>query len=231
MRPYRAFVLGATGAVGSALVRELLAAPRCIGVTVAVRRPVSDLAANARPSDATKLAVLVIAMDRLESEVANAAHGSSVAFCTLGTGQPRKVSKEEFWKVDVEYAAAFARGCKIAGVAHASLLTATEADAQARSYYLKVKGSAEAAFRAVGFARTSFFRPSLLMTEEVRYGLQDRLTQVLFPMISWALPPRFHEVRVEDLARAMRLNAEAPAPAGAVEILHYPDYQRLLREV
>jgi uncharacterized protein YbjT (DUF2867 family) len=40
MDRYRAIVVGATGAIGSALVRELLASPRCEGVTALARRPV-----------------------------------------------------------------------------------------------------------------------------------------------------------------------------------------------
>ncbi|MGH7591038.1 MAG: hypothetical protein ACREL2_06330, partial [Gemmatimonadales bacterium] len=77
------------------------------------------------------------------------------------------------------------------------------------------------------FKRASFFRPSLLVTPEIRYGLQDRVTQAVFPRISRFLPPRFHEVRVEDLARAMRLNAERP-PLAPVEVFEYPEVTVLL---
>jgi hypothetical protein len=47
-------------------------------------------------------------------------------------------------------------------------------------------------------------------------------------LISPLLPGRFHQIRVEDLARAMRLNAERTGPDG-VEILEYPDFVALLR--
>jgi uncharacterized protein YbjT (DUF2867 family) len=39
--PYRALVVGATGAVGSALVAELLASPRCQEVLTLTRRPLA----------------------------------------------------------------------------------------------------------------------------------------------------------------------------------------------
>ncbi len=47
---YKAVVVGGTGAVGSALVRELLASPACTGVTVLARRhtPIFDAAPGGR---------------------------------------------------------------------------------------------------------------------------------------------------------------------------------------
>lgn len=97
----------------------------------------------------------------------------------------------------------------------------------ARSYYLRVKGSAEAAVRAAGFPHVSVFRPGLLVTRTLRYGLQDRVAQWAVPRLTPLLPSRFHEIRVEDLARAMRRNAERP-PAAPVEVLHHAECAQLL---
>jgi len=48
------------------------------------------------------------------------------------------------------------------------------------------------------------------------------------PQVSRLLPSDFHEIRVENLARAMRLNAERDR-AEPVEILPYGDCRALLR--
>lgn len=217
-------MIGATGAVGAALTRELLAAPGCSAVTILTRRPVGTFAGV---PGADKLTQRVMDMDRLELQVREPAAGCDAAFCTMGIGQPRKVSREEFWKVDVEYASAFARACKDAGVRHMTLLTAIGSNPRSATYYLRVKGAVEDAYRSCGFSRVSFFRPSLLVTKKVRYGLQDWVAQLVFPRVSWMLPDRFHEIRVEDLGRAMRLNAERDG-AGA-EVLHYAECLALLR--
>ena len=201
---YRAIVIGATGAVGSALTRDLLASPRCSAVTILTRRATDIFTVV---PGAEKLTRRVVDLDQLEIQAREPASGCDAAFCTMGIGQPRKVSRLEFWKVDVEYASAFARACQAAGVRHMSLLTSVGADATSRTYYLRVKGSVEAAYRAVGFARLSLFRPSLLVARETRYGMQDWVTQLVFPRLSWMLPSRYHEIRVEELGRAMRLNA------------------------
>jgi len=222
---YRALVIGATGAVGSALVRELLAARRCVAVTILTRRATGMFAGV--PGTA-KLTQRVVDMDRVELQAREPATGCEAAFCTMGIGQPRKVSGDEFWKVDVDYASAFARACKVAGVRHMSLLTAIGANPRSSTYYLRVKGAVEERYQSLAFARLSLFRPSVLVTADLRYGMQDWLTQNLFPWVSRLLPSRFHEIRVEDLARAMHLNAERQGTE-PVEVLHYDGCLALLR--
>jgi len=54
-----------------------------------------------------------------------------------------------------------------------------------------------------------FFRPSLLATNDARYGWKDNLNQALFPKISWMLPQSVREIKVEDLAKAMCINAQS----------------------
>ncbi len=211
--------------MGSALTRELLASPGCSAVTILTRRAVETFAGVA---GAGKLTQRVVDLDRLEVEAWEPAGGCEAAFCTMGVGQPKKVSREEFWRVDVEYAGAFARGCKAAGVRHMSLLTSVGANYRSRVYYLRVKGTVETAYQALGFQRLSLFRPSLLATSQVRYGYSDWLLQRVVPRVSWMFPSRYREIRVEDLGRAMRLNAEGEA-RGPVEILHYEEMRALLR--
>jgi uncharacterized protein YbjT (DUF2867 family) len=222
--PYRAVVIGATGAVGGALVRELLGSVDCSRVLAIVRRPVASFD---QLQGRGKLQLEVVDFGELERLTREFSQGYDAAFCTMGVGQPRKVPFEEFRRVDVEYAGAFARGAAAAGVRHISLLSSVGADPESRTRYLRVKAEAEQAVKDAGIPRTSFFRPSLLVTQQLRYGLQDRLTQALYPLLSPLLPGRYHQIRVEALAAAMRLNAERPA-AEPVEVLYYEDCQALL---
>jgi uncharacterized protein YbjT (DUF2867 family) len=224
MTSYRAVVIGGTGAVGSSLVRELIASPFCEQVSMLVRQePAEGLFDDPKG----KLKVQVVDMDQLGTEAVAPARGCAAAFCTMGIGQPRKVSRAQFFKVDVEYAVAFARACKIAGASHFSLLSSIGANANSRSHYLHVKGVVEERVSELGFERVSLFRPSLLVTEHIRYGLQDRVTQALFPIAARFLADRYHPIRVEELGRAMRLNAERAGQSG-VEALTYREFCALL---
>ncbi len=221
---YRAVVVGATGAVGSALVRELLASPRCTGIVALVRRTTTQFS---HAYGCEKLRLEVVDFDHLERSTAELAADCDAAFCTMGIGQPRKVPFAEFHRVDVEYAGAFARGARGAGARRITLLSSVGANAGSRNRYLRVKGEAEAAVSAPGFEQVSLFRPSLLVTRQLRYGLQDRLTQAFVPLVAPLLPARYHQIRVEELARAMRIDAEHHSPPGTA-ILMYPEFVRLL---
>lgn len=217
-----AVILGASGEAGSRLLRELLASPRWSAVTAIVRRPL-EVAFTA--AERSKLDVRLISMDALETVETSA----EAAFCTLGVGQPRKVSAEEHRRVDVEYATAFGRACRSGGTRHFTILTSIGADVAARNRYVRVKGEVEERIRMLGFPRTTFVQPSLLVTDEIRYGLQDRVLQTFFPMAAHLLPSRYHQIHVDALARAMRLNAERTATSG-VETLQYREFQELLEQ-
>ena len=223
--PDAAVVVGATGAVGGALVRELLASPRWTRVVAIVRRRVDAFAGL--PGEA-KLRLEQIDFADLEGAAARLAEGCGAAFCTVGVSQPSKMAPDEYHRIDVEYAGAFARGVRSAGAGYIALLSSVGADPSSANRYLRTKADAERAVTEAGVARTSLFRPSLLVTPEVRYGLQDRLSRVLLPLAAPLLPRRFHQVRVEDLGRAMRLDAEGSGSPG-VHVLHYPDFVALLR--
>src|SRR5690606_35209898 len=113
-----------------------------------------------------------------------------VAVCTLGVGQPSKVSREALWKTDVELVVGFATACREQGVAGFSLLTAVGADARSKVEYLKVKGTVEDRVVALQFPRTSLFRPSMLLTPENRYGASQGILLALWPRIHWLLAGR-----------------------------------------
>lgn len=217
-----ALVIGATGAVGSALTRVLLASPAWRGVKILTRKPTELFAGLA---GAEKLSRIAVDMEHVELAAREAGRGCDAAFCTMGIGQPRKLTKEEVWKVEVDQTEAFAKGCKEAGVRHYTLMTAVGANPASKNSYLKLKGTIEERTAALGFERLSFFRPSLLVTRELRYGFQDWLTQTLFPAVAWLLPSRFHGIRVEDLGKAMARNAERSGPP--LERLHYEEFIRI----
>ena len=67
----------------------------------------------------------------------------------------------------------------------------------------------------------------LLVTDGARYGMQDRITQSVFPVLSALLPDRFRQIHVRELALAMKLNAERTM-IDPVEVLQHAEFMELL---
>jgi hypothetical protein len=94
-----------------------------------------------------------------------------------------------------------------------------------------LKGTQEERAKALGFQRTSLFRPSMLLTPQNRYGASQAVLLAVWPRIDGLLAGplrRYRGIRVEDLGRAIARNAAREAPDGA-EILEWDDFKRILR--
>ena len=223
--PGRVVLLGATGAVGRSALAEALRSPAFETVTTLGRRQVDVADA---PGKLTQHVVDLEAPASYRSLVA----GHTAAICTLGVGQPSKATREEVWKVEIDYVMGFAAACKDAGIRHFSLMTSVGSDAQSRSYYLRLKGTQEDRVKALGFERTSLFRPSLLITPQNRYGASQAVFLAVWPKLNGILVGplrRYRGIRVEDLGRAIAIDAARDAPAG-VEIYEWDGFQRILHD-
>lgn len=225
--PRRLILLGATGAVGRNVLAEALRSSAFDSVTTLGRRAADVATGQAAAHTLTQHIVNLEAPASYRPLVA----GHTTAICTLGVGQPTKSTREEVWRVEIDYVLGFAEACRDAGVRHFSLMTSVGANARSRSYYLRLKGTQEDRVKALGFARTSLFRPSMLLTPQNRYGASQALLLALWPRLHWLLAGRlrrFRGIRVEDLGRAIALNAARDRPAG-VEVLEWDGFQRILR--
>ena len=220
----RAVILGATGAVGGHVLAALLRSQVFVGVTAIGRRAVEGV------QDGERLTQHVVDLEQPDSYSALLA-GHEAAICTLGVGQPSKVSREALWQVDVEYVIGFAEACRQQGVRRFSLLTAVGARADSRIDYLRMKGTLEERVAALGFLRTSLFQPSMLLTADNRYGAVQGLVLAVWPKLDGVLagPLRKHRgIRVEQLGLAIARDAEREAPLG-VSRYTWDDFQVLLR--
>jgi len=220
---HRCAVLGSSGAVGSQVLVNLLASPSFSQVVALVRRP-SNRETLAHQE---KLVEHVINMNEL-SQTRNLLEGCDVAISTLGVGQPSKSTAEEIRRVELEYVNEFAKVCKSVGVRHFSNLGSTGVSKESWIPLLRLKQEIEDTISLHGFERTSFFRPSFLITEEARYGVTDSVYLWLVPKVSWLFPSQHHEISVKDLGKAFVLNIDKPNPPKGVEVLHYDDFMKLL---
>lgn len=197
-------IAGASGVVGRQVLTRLLAHPAVASVVAVGRRPLEVT----HP----KLAARCVEFGAPAGIAAALPAGLDVAFCCLGTTIRQAGSQPAFQAVDRDAVEAFAAAARQCGARRFVLLSSIGADPQARNFYLRTKGEAEAAVRRIGFPQLTIVRPSLLDDEGTRgeFRLGERL---LLPVLRaiFAVVGRNHRyapVRVSVLAERMIALAE-----------------------
>lgn len=221
--PLSVVMLGATGAVGSEVMRALLTQTSLLAITSLVRR--SD--PTFKDGRLTQHLVDVLSPASYQHLLA----GHDVAICTLGVGQPSKVSTETFTRVDKDAVLAFAHACKQAGVRHFQLLGSVGADAGSRNFYLRSKGELQDALVALQFEQLSIFQPSMILTPTNRYGWVQGLTLAVWPRLNPILQgswQAYRGVKVSTLGAAIAHNAMVAGQG--LGVLRWPEFQAMAQD-
>lgn len=234
-----AVVLGASGSVGNALIKELIRDGSFKLILTLVRRSQSEQVAMARHAGVDLREILVPAMDPagLESATAEATAalaGDVVGLSVLGVGAgTAKLTIDEHRAVDVDLNAAFARGLKASGrVKHLAFMSAVGADpaaattgsgAAGMARYARVKGEAEEAVKQSGPAVVSIFRPAMIIGSQHTPWLLERV----LPVFSFVTPAKYKSITVEQIAKAMI--ATSINPPAKSNVYHYPEMVTLNR--
>jgi len=197
-------VAGASGLVGSHVLRLLLQDPAYARVTVLARREL--------PLAHGKLDQRVVAFDHL-AQIADFPRVHDV-FCCLGTTMKQAGSPDAFRKVDCTYVVELARVAVRHRASQFLVVTALGADRRSRIFYSRVKGEAEEAVRRLQFDGIQIFRPSMLVGARAESRPAERVAGLLSPLVAWAFVgplARYQPIKAEAVARAMvRVAREAP---------------------
>jgi len=192
-------LFGATGLVGSATLRRLLADDAFTRVVTLTRRPIQG---GARP----KLEARVGDLEALDT-VADAFAVDAV-ICALGTTIRQAGSRERFRAVDHDIPLSAARLAKAHGAGHFLYVSSLGADPRSRNFYLRAKGDLEEALRGVGFSRLTIVRPSLLLGDRQEFRLGERLAQ----LVAFIPMGRYTAIRADDVAAALVRLAKVDGP-------------------
>ena len=200
--PLAIVMIGATGAVGSSVVASLMKSGNLERLTLLGRKQFAGVSGEGSQQHM---------VDLFEpSSYRHLLAGHRVAICTLGVGQPSKVSRDEFVRVDKLVVLEFAAESKKAGVEHFVLLSSVDSNARSKSFYLRVKGELEDGLAALRFARLSVFHPSMILTPANRYGLLQGIMLQVWPLLKYALSGplrKYRGIEVDILGRSMARNA------------------------
>jgi len=217
----RICLLGASGLVGSALIRA------CVGRDdvrlVAVARSELALPAGARME--------VLLADPANWGDAIAAARPQVLVSALGTTWARSGKDEAaFRAVDQELVLACARWGVEAGARAMIAISSVGADPHARGLYLRVKGEVDQALNKVGYPRLDIIRPGLLRGRRSERRLLEGLGQIVAPLVDPLLGgnlARYRSIRAATLAEAILALAHEKARGRFVH--EWPSLERALK--
>lgn len=190
----RLLLVGATGLVGSHVLRLALADARIEGVVAPSRRQLPP-----HP----KLQAPVVDFDRLPQDAAW--WRADALICTLGTTMSKAGSQEAFERVDHDYPLQAARLARQHGTPTYVLNSALGADVSSRFFYNRVKGALERDLEKLQFPSLTCVRPGLIGGDRQEVRARERVSVSVLALLGPVLPRRW------------RLN---PAPRIAEVLLH-----------
>jgi len=194
-------MIGATGAVGTQALTSLLKLTQVKKITLLGRRPVENISDDR---------VIQHTIDIFQpNSYLNFLKNHNVAICTLGVGQPSKITREEFIKIDKKAVVDFAKSCKKSGVQHFELLSSVGVDSKSSNFFLRTKGELIDNLISFNFERLSIFQPSMILTPTNRYGFSQAVTLAVWPVLSKLLVgklQKFKGIKVEELGAAFAMN-------------------------
>ena len=222
---FRVLIIGGTGQVGAAVVRELVAQPSCAEVVMVnrktipltaerrLRQVVLDTAAAGFPAAVATLARSMVAL------------GGPVfgASCVgVGTGS-NAWSEEELKALEIGVAGGFARGCHAGGVARFALLSAVGSTAKSRFRYARIMGLKEETVQGLGFKRLAIFRPGIIGGNAHTPGYVAWLGRLI--------PGRFGTIEQDDIGRAFAAEFINSSALNGVEYLENAAMRQRSREL
>ncbi|WP_097073741.1 NAD-dependent epimerase/dehydratase family protein [Ureibacillus xyleni] len=194
-----AIIVGATGLVGSELLKLLCESDEYISITAITRRKLEY--------EHPKLTVKIRSFDELGEQDFDFAHE---LYCCLGTTMKKAGSRSEFEKVDFEYPLQIASLAKKRGIMHFIVISAMSANETSSVYYSRVKGKLEKELTALELPQLSIIRPSLLVGDryEFRFGekMGEYILKVVNPILIGPLK-KFRSIEGKQVALAMKVIA------------------------
>ena len=194
MKKSHALVLGATGATGQMLVKELLNDADFSHVSIYVR--------NKPAIQHKKLIVHQIDFARL-GDYKDIIEGD-VLFSALGTTLKDAGSKAQQYLVDYTYQFEFAKMASENDVSYFSMVSSAGSNKNAPFFYPRMKGALEEEVKKLRFERIHIFQPPLLIRQQILMrSAEKRALKILNVLNRFGLLNSQKPLFVSDLAQTM----------------------------
>ncbi len=196
-----ALLFGASGLVGSHLLRELIDSPVYDQIHVFNR--------HSKQYRSKKITQHIIDFSNLRAHI-ELVVGDDLFYC-IGSTIKKAGSKKKFIEIDLIYSTEIARMASANKVGQFLMVSAVNADATSHFFYNKVKGEVENALRRLDFWALHIFQPSLLLGQRKEFRLGEEIAKFVGKKIDYLTDGALHKYRpveAKSVAKSMLLAAQ-----------------------
>lgn len=201
----KALLFGASGLVGSYLLKDLLNDPSYEQIIIVVRRPITI--------QHKKLITLTgdyNSLTALKNELV-----ADEIFIALGTTKKKTPDEKMYYQVDHDYPVSAAMIAKENGAGAVFLVSAIGANIDSRIFYTRTKGETEHDIIALNFAHTHIFRPSFILGKRTENRPLEKLFIKLWPAVDVLLIggslKKYRGIHAHAIAKAMIAAGKQPS--------------------
>lgn len=169
-----ALLAGATGLVGSELLKQLINEPAYNKIHILVRKEI-----DIKSDKVIQHLINFDELDKFEPGVP-----IDHIFCTLGTTIKKAKTKENFRRVDFDYVLALSQKAREWKSEKFLVVSSLGANSKSKIFYNRVKGEMEIALQKLDLPHLFIFRPSLLMGSRKENRAGEKSAIIVYKIIN-----------------------------------------------
>ena len=188
-------IIGATGAVGKEILKEILADNFYNKVCILGRESIGKL------GDEERLTKIIVDFENLNFDTSILEDAD--VFASLGTTIKIAGSKENQRKIDVDYTVNFAKLCE-GKVRSFNVVSAIGANSKSKNFYNSLKGELEDKLKVMNLGVLRIFQPSLLISKRDDKRFLEELFMKVSPIFKLVLKgkaKKYSPIEVSVLGR------------------------------
>ena len=173
-----AVIIGATGAVGKEILKEILGSDFYKRIYILGRNSILRLSEDGR------LTKIVIDFENMKFDTSIL--DDADVFAALGTTIKIAGSKENQRKIDVDYTVNFAKLCE-GKVRSFNVVSAIGANSKSKNFYNSLKGELEDKLKEMNLRTLRIFQPSLLISKREDNRFLEEIFMKIAPIFQFVL--------------------------------------------
>ena len=190
-----AVIIGATGAVGKEILKEILADNFYNRVYILGRESIGKL------GDEERLTKIIVDFENLNFDTSILEDAD--VFASLGTTIKIAGSKENQRKIDVDYTVNFSKLCE-GKVRSFNVVSAIGANSKSKNFYNSLKGELEDKLKVINLGVLRIFQPSLLISKRDDKRFLEQMFMKVAPIFQLVLKgkaKKYSPIEVSVLGR------------------------------